>query len=123
MKKTPPPGALQPSSVPPDVANLADPLPVVARLVVEVRSDGSRTVARGLIEDLASGERTVIEAGAESGRALLTMLVQAAYSLTRLAAGRTSRQVTFSAAAAPLLSMTSWTKRIFSRASSGSTKG
>jgi hypothetical protein len=123
VKTTPRPVALKPSSVPPEVAELAHPLPLVARLVVEVRSDGSRTVVRGLIEDLASCERTVIEAGAESGRALLTVFVRAASRMTRLAAGRTSRQVALSAATVPLLSMTSWTKRVLSRASSGSTKG
>lgn len=36
--------------------------PVVARLMVEIRSDGSRTMARGAIEDIASGERVAIEA-------------------------------------------------------------
>jgi hypothetical protein len=37
-------------------------LPVVARLIVEIRSDGSRTVARGAMEDAASGARATIEA-------------------------------------------------------------
>jgi hypothetical protein len=36
-------------------------LPVVARLVVEIRSDGRHTIARGAAED-ASGERVQIEA-------------------------------------------------------------
>jgi len=36
--------------------------PVVARLVIEIRSDGSRTIARGALEDLATGERAAIEA-------------------------------------------------------------
>ena len=36
--------------------------PVVARMVVEVRSDGSRTVARGAIEDLTTNERVAIRA-------------------------------------------------------------
>jgi hypothetical protein len=39
-----------------------DELPVVARLIVEVRSDGSRTVARGAMEDAASGTRAAVEA-------------------------------------------------------------
>jgi hypothetical protein len=39
-----------------------DELPVVARLIIEVRSDGSRTVARGAMEDAASGTRAAIEA-------------------------------------------------------------
>ncbi len=37
-------------------------LPVVARIVVEVRSDGSRTVARGAMEDAASQTRVALEA-------------------------------------------------------------
>lgn len=37
-------------------------LPVVARLVVEIRSDGSRTIARGAMEDAISGEKVAIEA-------------------------------------------------------------
>ena len=36
--------------------------PVVARLIVEIRSDGTRTVARGLAEDVARGERIQVEA-------------------------------------------------------------
>ena len=36
-------------------------LPVVARLVVEIRSDGRHTIARGAAED-ATGERVQIEA-------------------------------------------------------------
>ena len=36
--------------------------PVVARLVIEIRSDGSRTIARGVAEDLERGERVSLEA-------------------------------------------------------------
>jgi hypothetical protein len=36
--------------------------PVVARLIVEIRSDGTHTVARGAMEDAVNGERTTIEA-------------------------------------------------------------
>lgn len=39
-----------------------DELPVVARLVVEIRSDGSRTVARGALEDRATGQEVALEA-------------------------------------------------------------
>lgn len=35
--------------------------PVVLRMVVEVRSDGSRTVARGAIEDIPNGERVQVK--------------------------------------------------------------
>ena len=52
-----------PSPISPDVvADGEDEPPVVARLMVEIRSDGSRTIARGAMEDVASGERVAIEA-------------------------------------------------------------
>lgn len=38
--------------------------PVVARLVVEIRSDGTRTIARGALEDRTSGERVDLRADA-----------------------------------------------------------
>ena len=60
-------------------------LPVVARLVVEVRSDGRRTVARGLIEDLESGERTAVEASADSPLALVASLMRNLGGFARLA--------------------------------------
>ena len=44
----------------------ADDLPVVARLIVEVRSDGRRTIARGAMEDAASDTRVAIEASGMS---------------------------------------------------------
>jgi hypothetical protein len=39
----------------------ADELPVVARMVVEIRSDGTRTVARGALEDRPSGQCVAVE--------------------------------------------------------------
>jgi hypothetical protein len=36
--------------------------PVVARLIVEIRTDGTHTVARGAMEDVVTGERTQVEA-------------------------------------------------------------
>ena len=44
----------------------ADELPVVARLVVEIRSDGRRTVARGAMEDVAAGQQVAVEARGDS---------------------------------------------------------
>ncbi len=40
--------------------------PVVARMIVEIRSDGTRTVARGALEDIITGERVKIEASGGS---------------------------------------------------------
>lgn len=39
-----------------------DEPPVVARMIIEIRSDGTRTIARGALEDMLSDERVKIEA-------------------------------------------------------------
>ena len=64
----------------------ADELPVVARLVVEIRSDGSRTVARGALEDRTSGQQVAIEAEGASPLALSLQLARALVSLPAIAA-------------------------------------
>ena len=70
-----------------DRALVADEeLPVVARLVVEIRSDGSRTVARGAIEDVASGTRTAVVARGDSPIRLALELARSLGQLPRLAA-------------------------------------
>jgi hypothetical protein len=51
-----------------------DEPPVVARMIVEIRSDGTRTVARGALEDLISGERVKIEADGGSPMQLAASL-------------------------------------------------
>jgi hypothetical protein len=58
-----------------------DDLPIVARLVVEVRSDGKRTIARGAVEDAISGERTAIEARGASPAQLAFALARSLWSL------------------------------------------
>jgi hypothetical protein len=63
-----------------------DDLPVVARLVVEVRSDGSRTIARGGLEDLRTGQRVTIDARGDSPAQLALGLARALLRLPRLAA-------------------------------------
>lgn len=60
--------------------------PVVARLIVEIRSDGSRTIARGAIEDLHSGVRTAIEARGDSPLQLALALARSLTQLPRLGA-------------------------------------
>lgn len=52
-------------------------LPVVARMVVEIRSDGSRTVARGVLEDHIQGEKVAVEAKAPTLPGLATGLARA----------------------------------------------
>jgi len=50
--------------------------PVVARMVIEIRSDGSRTVARGALEDVDSGERVSIEARGDTPLGLAGSLLR-----------------------------------------------
>jgi hypothetical protein len=65
---------------------LAGEPPVVARLVVEIRSDGSRTIARGAIEDVASGQRVAVEARGDSPIQLAIALARSLTQLPRLGA-------------------------------------
>lgn len=60
--------------------------PVVARLIVEIRSDGSRTIARGAIEDVTSGVRTAVEARGDSPLQLALALARELTRLPRLGA-------------------------------------
>jgi hypothetical protein len=54
--------------------------PVVARLMVEIRSDGTRTVARGALEDLAGGETAAVEARGTTPAALAASLLKSLVS-------------------------------------------
>jgi hypothetical protein len=63
-----------------DLPVAVDELPVVARLVVEVRSDGRRTVARGAMEDAGSGMKAAIEASGSSPLELATALAKSILS-------------------------------------------
>ncbi len=60
--------------------------PVVARLVVEIRSDGTRTIARGALEDTTNGARTQLEARGDSPLSLALQLARALTQLPRLTA-------------------------------------
>lgn len=60
--------------------HLAEP-PVIARVMVEIRSDGTRTIARGAMEDLVTGENVAIEA---RGSSLLNVALQLAGSMRSL---------------------------------------
>lgn len=80
-----------------------DELPVVSRLVIEVRSDGTRTIARGAAEDLHGQVR--LEVRAESPAELVASLAKLLLQVPALAAntfraGR-KRQAELPAAAAP----------------------
>jgi hypothetical protein len=65
-------------------------LPVVARLIVEIRSDGSRTLARGALEDVVTGERVSLEASGGSPAQLAASLAGSLLS-TPFALGRYAR--------------------------------
>lgn len=67
----------------------ADP-PVVARLMVEIRSDGTRTIARGALQDELSGEQVSLVA---QGTTPLALAAQLAKNLlmTPLAAAQLAR--------------------------------
>lgn len=66
----------------------AEPLPVVARLAIEIRSDGIRTVARGAMHDLGSDQQVAIEVSAgsvmELGARLAAAVGKTLLSLPRL---------------------------------------
>lgn len=75
---------LAPTRATPLAAPASEP-PVVARLIVEIRSDGTRTIARGAMEDAASGERVAIEARGSSPIALAGSLARSIFSAPMLA--------------------------------------
>jgi hypothetical protein len=62
--------------------------PVVARMIVEIRSDGSRTIARGALEDVATGQRAAIEAKGGTPFQLALSLVRSLGQLPRFALTR-----------------------------------
>lgn len=74
---------------PPDASDVLEPAhepPVVARLVVEIRSDGSRTIARGALEDAQQGQRVAIEARGDSPLQLAIALARSLTQLPRMTA-------------------------------------
>ncbi len=60
--------------------------PVVARLVIEIRSDGTRTIARGAIEDTTHGEKVAVHAEGATPLALMLSLAKSIVTLPVLAA-------------------------------------
>jgi len=70
----------------PDATVRVDEPPVVARMVIEIRSDGSRTIARGAVEDVVHGERTAIEAHGTSPLSLALQLAKSIAQIPRLTA-------------------------------------
>jgi len=68
-----------------EVERIDEP-PVVARLVIEIRSDGTHTIARGAIEDVVRGEKAAIEARGNSPLQLALQLAKAITQLPKLTA-------------------------------------
>jgi hypothetical protein len=80
--------------------NVGPEPPVVARLIVEIRSDGSRTIARGGLEDLATGEKVAIRADGTSPAQLARSLAGSLLTLPLFAA-RMARSLKRGEGAAP----------------------
>lgn len=76
----------QPSGKKPDaLAERPGEPPVVARMIVEIRSDGTRTIARGALEEVAGGERVAIEAHGSTPMALAASLAKSMFNAPMLA--------------------------------------
>ena len=75
-----------------DLASSEAEPPVVARMVVEIRSDGLKTVARGAIEDVASGQQVAVVARGTTPLGLATSLARSMFTAPALA-GQLFRQV------------------------------
>jgi hypothetical protein len=68
-----------------DVTARPDDPPVVTRLVIEIRSDGSRTIARGAAEHVDTGEKVAIEVEGKTPLALALSLVKTFGDVTSIA--------------------------------------
>jgi hypothetical protein len=68
---------------------------VVAQLMIEIRSDGSRTIARGALNDLRSGESANVHAEGRSSAELMISLASSLLSLpsTLLKSARSTTSV------------------------------
>lgn len=77
----------------------ADLPPVVARMVVEIRSDGTRTVARGALEDLTTGHKVALRTSASTPLELVRKLSGSLLELPLLGGGQSLYRLTTSALA------------------------
>jgi len=68
-----------------DLAAPREEPPIVARLMVEIRSDGTYTVARGAMEDALSGQKVAVEATGTTPLALALSLAKSLASVPWLA--------------------------------------
>ncbi len=58
---------------------------MVARMVIEIRSDGTRTIARGAAEDAATGQKVAIEIDGSSPLQLALSLMKTMAAVPALA--------------------------------------
>jgi hypothetical protein len=68
----------------PDLTKEEEP-PVVARMVIEIRSDGTRTIARGAAEDASTGEKVAIEVAGSTPLQLALSLMKTMATVPALA--------------------------------------
>lgn len=76
---------LAPPSSGSDALAADEELPVVARMVVEIRSDGSRTIARGAAEDGITGEKVALRIEGSTPLALALSLMKTVSQLPSIA--------------------------------------
>ena len=76
---------------PTKTASLQEELPVVTRLVIEIRSDGSRTVARGAVEDARTGEKVEVNASGATPLLLIASLLKSLTGVPALVKRATSK--------------------------------
>lgn len=83
----------EPHPIPQEQRPLApeEELPVVARLAVELRSDGRRIIATGALEDLALGQRVALKIKGASLLDFSAALVRALLGVPTFAAGTARR--------------------------------
>jgi len=85
MSRPPPSVPVEVANRPPRSVQAAEPqdeLPVVARLVVEIRSDGTTTIARAGLSDNLNRQGTVLEARGSTPLALALSLARHLFELT-----------------------------------------
>ena len=75
------------------IAERPEEPPIVARLVIEIRSDGTRTIARGAMEDVALGQKAAIEAEGTTPLALALQLAKSLGAIPALATATLREQM------------------------------
>lgn len=85
---SPPPPESLASNADDRLAPEPDEPPVVARMIVEIRSDGTHTIARGALEDAATGHRVALVARGSSPAQLAVSLAKSLFKAPALAGAK-----------------------------------